>query len=290
MSATVRVLVDRVPTNMQVGRNPATARYPDLVLCVDQDSGFIYQHELLQPDEGDTGVGMAAEAALGRIHREAPGARVVWVTRREPVAAALAARFAEADVWSESGESFRLWDEAYVAMDRQFGSRRGVLPYLWRGDVTAEEVAALFEAAARFYQTKPWESIPDSELIQRPNPDPGGRPLLFSVMGAVDISRGLVLFDSQDDHRRVMEDDRKANVVFATLEDVAQVPNTLRSEAEQHGWQLADKSAFPELMRMTGGEPGPCSGADLRKVTAAFRALAEATKGYRDSGINGPQR
>jgi len=287
---TVQVLVDRAPTNIQVGKKRAAVYYPDVVLCVDQDSGFIYHQQVLQPNDGEEAVGAAAQAALADIGRENPGARVIWVARREQVAAALAACFGDADVWSESSESFGPWDEAYVGMDRKLGSGRGVLPYLWRGDITAEEVGALFEAAAHYYRMKPWEFIPDSELLEKPSPDPGGKPLLMSVMGAAGISRGLVLFDSEDDFERMRAEDRGANVVFATFEPVSEAPNTLRREAQRHGWEIASKSAFPELLRMKGGQPVPCSGADLRRVTAAFRALAEATSGYRESGIDKPLR
>ena len=114
--------------------------------------------------------------------------------------------------------------------------------------------------------------------------------MLISVMGAGGISRGLALFDSEDDFERTMAEDRGADVVFATFERVAKAPNTLRTEAEQHGWEIASESAFPEVLRLRKGEPVPCSGADLRRVTAAFRALAEATSGYRESGVNKPLR
>ncbi len=290
MPRTVQVLVDRAPTNIQIGKKRAAVHYPDVVLCVDQDSGFIYHQDVLQPDDGEEAVAAAAQAALAGIGRKNPGARVIWVARQEQVAAALAACFGDADVWSESSDSFSLWDAAYVAMDRQLGSGRGVLPYLWRGDITAEEVGALFEAAVHYYRMKPWEFIPDSELLKKPNPDPGGKPLLMSVMGAAGISRGLVLFDSEDDFERVRAEDRGADVVFATFERMAEAPNTLRREAKQHGWEIASKSAFPELLRLRKGEPVPCSGADLRRVTAAFRALAEATSGYRESGVDKPLR
>lgn len=176
MPRTVQVLVDRAPTNIQVGKKRAAVYCPDVVLCVDQDSGFIYHQQVLQPNDGEEAVGAAAQAALADIGRENPGARVIWVARREQVAAALAACFGDADVWSESSESFGPWDEAYVGMDRKLGSGRGVLPYLWRGDITAEEAGALFEAAAHYYRMKPWEFITDSELLEKPNPDPGGKP------------------------------------------------------------------------------------------------------------------
>ena len=283
MPRTVQVLVDRAPTNIRVRKKRAGLYYPDVVLCVDQDSGVIHHHDLLHPDDGEEAVGVVAQAALAAVRQGNPSVRVIWVARGEQVAAALASRFGEADVWSGSSEDFGLWDEAYIGMDRELGSRRGILPYLWRGDITAEEVGALFTAAAHYYRMKPWQFIPDSELLEMPGP--GGNRLLISVMGASGISLGLVLFDSEDDFERMQADGREANVVFATLERVADVPNTLRREAEEHGWEIADASAFPELLRWRKGEPVACSGDDLRRATAAFLALAEATSGYRESGI-----
>lgn len=89
--------------------------------------------------------------------------RVTWLARQEQVAAALAACCGEDEVRLAPGESFAPWDEAYLAMDRRFGSGRALVPYLWRGDITAEEVGSLFQAAAGFYRAKPWQFLPDSQ-------------------------------------------------------------------------------------------------------------------------------
>jgi len=277
----VRVLVDRRPTNMQVHGKRRRGYCPDIVLCVDHDSGAILAHELVQAKEGDEAIGAAVRETRAQISQDAAGVRVTWLARQEQVATALAAYCGEDEVELTLGESFGLWDEAYLAMDRQFGSGRALVSYLWRGDITADEVGALFEAAARFYRLKPWQSLSDSEILDIPGSKSGVGRLLISVMGAADISRGLVVFDSEYDFERMMAQDRQADVVFASFEQVDKVPATVRAEAEQHGWEVAGRSAFPEVVRMKRGEPIPCSGSDLRRAPAAFRPLAEASQAYR---------
>ena len=277
------VLVDRRPTNMQVGGKGVTAYCPDIVLCVDHDRGIIFAHELVHPHDSDEAVGTAVGETRAQLSQEMPRVRVTWLARQEQVATALAAYCGEDEVRLAPGESFAPWDEAYLAMDRRFGSGRALVPYLWRGDITAEEVGLLFQAAARFYRLKPWQFLSDSEILEIPGSKSGVGRLLISVMGAADISRGLVLFDSEYDFERAMAEDRQADVVFASFERVDKAPPTVREEAKQHGWEIAGRSAFPEVVRMKRGEPIPCSGSDLRRVTATFRALAEATQACRTS-------
>jgi hypothetical protein len=279
----VRVLVDRRPTNMQVGGKGATAYCPDIVLCVDHDSGVIFAHELVHPHDSDEAVGAAVRETRAHLTQETPGVRVTWLARQEQVTTALAAYCGEDEVRLAPGESFAPWDEAYLSMDQRFGSGRALVPYLWRGDMTAEEVGALFQAAAAFYRAKPWQFLPDSQLLGMPSSTPGEPRLLISIMGKAGISRGLVLFDSEYDFERTMAEDRQADVVFASFERVDKAPPTVREEAKQHGWEIAGRSAFPEVVRMKRGGPIPCSGRDLRGVTAAFRALAEANQAYRTS-------
>jgi len=262
---------------MQIREQGAAGYCCDVVLCIDQSSGLILKQAVLKPEDSDAAVAAAAHETLDSLRQRAPGVGVVWVARQERVATALAARFRRSDIALESGDSFGPWDEAYLAMDRQMGSGGGMLPYLWRGDIMAEEVAELFAAAARFYQMRPWQFITDAELLEMPNPDPGQPPLFVSVMGASGISRGLALFDTEADFEQMASDRGRKNVAYASFEGVNEVPHTVTSEAEEHGWVLASTSAFPMVLRVREGKPVPCSGDDLRRVTAAFRVLVFCT-------------
>lgn len=286
----VRVLVDRRPTNLHIREKGEAGYCCDVVLCIEGSSGYILSSEILKPEDGDETVGAAAQEALDQVLRSGPELRVVWVVRQDHVAKALAARFSGPQILLEAGHSFALWDEAYLTMDRSMGSGGIMLPYLWRGDITPNEVGALFEAAAGFYRMRPWQFVSDTELLEMPSPHPGQPRLLISVMGAAGISRGLALFDRMKDFERVMEDRGGTNAVFAGFERVDKVPHTVKTEAERHGWVTVNKSAFPEVVRLRKGEPAPCSGDDLRRVTAAFQALGEATNVYRQSRKRRPGR
>jgi len=279
----VRVLVDRRSTNMRVGGKGSPGYYADVIMCVDAGRGYVFCAEALSPDDGDEAVAAAAQQALAKIQSSVLRGRVTWVARQERIARALAAEFGGPAVVLDSGDSFFPWDEAYLAMDHDLAGGGTIVAYLWRPDIGPEEVAELFEAAARFYRLRPWQCMADSELLERPSPVPGEPPLLVSVMGAAGIAKGLALFDSPEDFETIMSDGGHGGVVYASFERREKMPHTMVAEADEHDWTVASRSAFPMVVRVHEEEPVPCSGDDLRRVTAAFRVLNEVTSAYRKS-------
>jgi len=286
----VRVLIDRQPTNIQVREKGAAGYYCDVVMCVDQASGYILKQAVLKPDDSDGAVTAVAQETLDLLRQRAPGAEVTWVVRQERIARALAVCFPEVDSSLQPGESFAPWDEAYLGMDQRLGSGGRLLPYLLRGDITEQEVAGLFEAAAHFYRARPWEFITDAGLLEIPSPTRDEPPLLVSVMGASGITRGITIFDSKADFERMSSGKRKVNAISLSFEPQDKLPPTLTVEARERGWVVASKSAFPMVMRVQKGKPIPCRGDDLRRATAALRVLGEVTSAYRDSRGNHPQK
>lgn len=279
----IRVLVDRRPTNMRVREGRGAGYYCDVVLCVDQASGFILKHAMLRPDDSDGGVTAAAQDTLDLLRQRAPGAEVTWVVRQERIARALAICFPEVDTSFQPDESFALWDEAYLSMDQRLGSGGRLVPYLMRRGITAQEVAELFEAAAHFYRVKPWEFITDAGLLEIPNPDRDEPPLLVSVMGASGITRGITIFHSEAEFKRMSSGKRRVSAVSVSFEPREDLPPTLTAEAEEQGWVVASESAFPMVMRVEKGKPVPCHGDDLRRAAVALRALGEVTSAFRES-------
>ena len=280
----LRILVDRRPTTIRVrGEGGAGSYHPDIVLCVDADSGYMFTPNVVSPDKGDAAIATAARAARAEIEEGAPGSRIVWITRQKSVAKAMAACVRAPEAVLESEESFGPWNDGYAAMDRDLGGGGGMYPYLWRADVTADEIADLYREAARFYRLRPWQFLTDSELVEKQSPLAAGPPLLISVMGASGISHGLALFDSERHFDDMMCDRGRDGVVYASFERREKVPHTVVAEADEHGWAVASKSAFPMVVRVHEEKPVPCSDDDLRRVTAAFRALNEVTSAYRES-------
>jgi len=279
----VRVLIDRQPTNMQVREKGSAGYYCDVVMCVDQASGFILKQAALKPDDGDEAVMAVAQETLDLLRKRAPGAEVTWVVRQERIARAIAVCFPEVDTSLQPGESFAQWDEAYLSMDQRLGSGGRLLPYLLRGDITEQEVAELFEAAAHFYRARPWEFITDGGLLEVPSPNPDEPPLLVSVMGASGITHGLTIFDSEADFKRMNAGKRQVNAISLSFEAQDELPPTVTAQAKERGWVVVSKSAFPLVMRVQKGKPIPCRSDDLRRATAALRVLGEVASAYRES-------
>jgi len=279
----IRVLIDRQPTNMQVREKGTAGYYCDVVMCVDQASGFILKQTVLKPDDSDGAVIAVAQETLDLLRQLAPGAEVTWVVRQERIARALAVCFPEAGTSLQPGGSFAQWNEAYLSMDQRLGSGGRLLPYLLRGDITEQEVAELFEAAAHFYQVRPWEFITGAGLLEIPSPNRDEPPLLVSVLGASGITHGITIFDSEADFKRMNSGKRQVNAISLSFEPQDKLPPTVTAQAKEQGWVVASKSAFPLVMRVQKGKPIPCRGDDLRRATAALRVLGEVTSGYRAS-------
>jgi hypothetical protein len=284
MSDPMRILVDRRPTNLRVQEKGEEGYCCDTVMCIEESSGFILSSEVMRPDDGDDAVAACAQKALDAVREQLPDRPITWVVRQERIADALASGLRGGNIRLVPGTSFGPWDEAYLSMDRHMGSGGAMLPYLWLGDITPEEIAELFQAAAACYRLKPWQFLTDADVLAIPGPTAGEPSLIVSVMGASGIARGIALFDSEGDvHRMMSDDERRADLVYASFERYAKVPHTVTTEAEQHGWVTARKAAFPMVMRVRKGEPVPCSGDDLRRVSAAFQALCGLAREYRET-------
>jgi hypothetical protein len=168
-------------------------------------------------------------------------------------------------------------------MDANMGGGGTMLPFLWRGDITEAEVANFYEAAERYYRARPWRFFASDELleIQAPDSCPGPQPLLVSVLGADKIARGLVIYNSYKDFDELMSGKSKPSGLFASLDPIKEVPPIMVMEAEQYGWTVVNKSAFPTAMHVKKGRPIPCCGNDLRRLTVALQMVDKATKAPR---------
>ena len=277
------ILMDRRPTNVRVKEKDAPVRFPDLVMCVEQESGLVLGIELLDAEGGDEAVIRVARRILEAAQPGAPAMKVLWAVRQEQVGRVMAGAFGSEHVLLVTGVDFALWDEAYAALDGEMGGGGALLPHLWRGDISEQEVAEFHEAAARFYQAKPWQFWEDDDLLEisPPGSCPGPLPLLVSITGGAGIMRGLVIFESQAQFDRLILDQGEPSGTFVGFEPLRKVPHLMVVEAEQQGWKVVNKSAFPTVMKVKDGQLEPCRGDDLRRTTAAFRAAGQAITGIR---------
>jgi hypothetical protein len=146
----VETLVDCRPTNMRIYEKRQASFYASVALAVDRRVGFVFSVEAGAPAGEAQLTAAAARQALEIVREQAPAARVTFAVRQDRVAAALTAAFADEQVTVVSTRDFARWDEAYVSADERMGTGAGVIPHLWRGDITEAEVACFHDAAARF--------------------------------------------------------------------------------------------------------------------------------------------
>jgi len=279
------ILLDRRPTNMRIRDTGQAPYYPDVIMCIARSSGVILSMEIARPTDGHAPIVETARKALESVRHESAQVNVVFATRQDHVAAVLASAFAE-EVKVQAGADFDPWDTAYIELDLRMGSGTGMLPYLWRGDITDAEVAAFFDAAADLYKARPWRWFSDANGLQMADPIAQGRTMVVAVMGSEGIARGIAIFDSARDYEAMVLHDRRPDVTYVALQRLKEVPHTVTAQAEEHRWTVVNKSAFPTMMRYRAGEVIPVSSDEVRRAAVALRAATAAAAAVRNVAGN----
>jgi hypothetical protein len=174
-------------------------------------------------------------------------------------------------------------DTVLAAMDADMAERApGERSYL-APDVTADMVAALFQAAATLYRTQPWAAVPGDACIAVSIEELGLRDAALSIIGQLGESFGFILFRSIEEHRAFMQaaavierGERPALPPHLALnfERGAEMGNTLRKEIATHGWEVATANAYPWLIAVDTDllARGPTA-TEIRMVEAIALAL-----------------
>ena len=164
----------------------------------------------------------------------------------------------------------------------------GDLPpsYLEDGRVGAELVGQLFEVASRLYPLAPWKSATDSQVVGIDVPELGISGACVSIVGAMDTSFGLVIFESLDAFWVFAEAgaqlssgagdeiDLGGRVLSLNFERKSDIPKPMRREMTEHGWRVAGPRAHPRVLLVDrDGVAAPLSARDLRLAIAAAEAL-----------------
>jgi hypothetical protein len=177
-------------------------------------------------------------------------------------------------------------DEALQAMLEALGTEEEERTYLQDGSLTQESVGELFAAAREFHRRAPWLLCDEDELVRVDAPALGIEAGCLSIVGAVGDCFGFMLFPSRASFERfeaALEEEPPADDPIdygttwhsLTFEDERGVAPAMRREAKEHGWALAEASAFPIAERCeTDGEPQRLLPRDLEIITACAGALA----------------
>lgn len=160
------------------------------------------------------------------------------------------------------------------------------MSYFEEGRISAEAVDSLFHAAQLLYKISPWKAVDDSQVLRLDIPALGVEGACVSVIGALGVSLGFIIFPSYSAFERFYSiaeagglSEGPLDLGSATLslnfERGADLPTSMRREVAEHGWPVADPMAYP-LVRYVDrdGVLRPLAERDISVVSACATSLS----------------
>ncbi len=159
----------------------------------------------------------------------------------------------------------------------------GLPPLVRVPGVTLEQLANLHTAAAAFYRSRPWLSVPSEAPVQVESAAFKPRKCYGVVMGQAELTYGLALHDDLDLLRDVLErpgsDEENArrtsaiSLIFSAAHEIS--PADLHA-VECNSWEIAGPNAYLWVRRLRRAlEPAPPSQLDLIVMERALIGLPE---------------
>lgn len=227
------------------------------------DGFFIDTEPLIRPSPEAEDVAEVLEQAVLRAVERVGGAPQVVEVRDEGVAAHLGRRLAASEdpVLSSIEVQVGLLLDLDEATGEMIESLTGSPPFafysrpeMWAGwGLPDELVAEIFRSAAAFYRAAPWKRLANEDLIEAESPR--GMAWTVGVLGQAGQEFGLYLYASREDAVELFDwraqDDfwgLRARVLALSFERGADLPKCKRREASRKGWEVADATAYPDLM------------------------------------------
>lgn len=161
-----------------------------------------------------------------------------------------------------------------------------VASYFEDGRIGPELVADLFAAAHVLHAAAPWKHANDQHTLRMDIPALGVEGACVSIIGALEQTRGLIVFPSytalevfveaaEAGVRGETRADLGTTMLSLTLEGADELPPSMRREALEHGWPVAGPDAYPRVEhRDHHGMPRPLTERDLCIATACAYAVA----------------
>ncbi len=179
------------------------------------------------------------------------------------------------------------FDEVLADMQEHFGGKGEKPPgYLEAGDLTSQQMASFFRAAARLYRAAPWKHIPgDQDLLTVDIEALGVRGSVVSVIGRMGENFGFIVFQSRADFERFLSeaDEGEARQGIPDLPQYLalnfaggrDVPESIRKEVAAQHWEVASRYAFPVVFAVHGTAPYDPSPKDMARLEAISNAAAD---------------
>lgn len=196
----------------------------------------------------------------------------------------------EADIAVEQRDKLFTFDQMISDMAEKVGGHPSVPNALDAKGVTLELMRAFADAAAQFYQAKPWQYLTDEDLIEVESPfvEPSLRYLV--VLGGGGTTFGLGFFESASQFESLFQ--RRDIASLATEKQwsvffgpITELPLGDADLWQDHDLSVAGKDAYPVAIciepRVKQRRPGPDV---LVFLEGLMRVLAQTTEDQMDSG------
>jgi hypothetical protein len=256
---------------------------PVVVLWLELPDDLVVGYRLIGPKEppgsfGETLLGAMASPMAGPPRRPArirvaDGRLAAEVQETAPDIDVVVAPTPELD------QVLQLMAESMPAEDHDGMS------YFEGGRISAEAVNSLFYAARLLYDISPWKAAADSQVLRLDIPALGVEGACVSIIGALGESLGFIVFPSYlgfERFCRVAEMrgpsggplDLGSTTLSLNFERGADLPPSMRREVAEHGWPVADPTAYPLVRHMDrDGVLRPLTEHDIRVVSACATSL-----------------
>ncbi len=256
---------------------------PHIVLWVELPDGFVVGQGVVMPDDTAGAVALALRGALTQpllgpprrpdVIRVADAATAAEV--RSEVAGAIPVNVAPTPELQE------LLEHLVASLTADAANEPS---YFASGHVSPAAVEKLFTACAHLFAMKPWKVADDIQTIRMDIPALDVDGACVSVIGGLDEHRGLLIFPSAEGFERYLEASATGaleegagpgtGLLSLLFEPATELPPSMRHEAMEHRWPVADPDAYPSVVRLEpDGAPRPLVERDVEIATAAARAL-----------------
>lgn len=127
--------------------------------------------------------------------------------------------------------------------------------YLEDGKITPDTTRRFFAAAAKLWKMARWKNVHDSQLLRRDCPALDARNKVVSIIGNLEESFGVLVFDSLDGFEAMagysdahMAGKQMSNLgtrIFSiNFERGSDIPKAMRREIDLHGWSVPDANSM----------------------------------------------
>jgi tetratricopeptide (TPR) repeat protein len=247
----------RIPTRI---KGEGGLGIPWVVLVGNQSSGQVMGSIVLEKEPGASqlwdAIAKAIEQPLTRDPHRPTGIEV----RPDPRWDLLRPHLDDLGIPLQDCESLEVLDEMFEDMTSHLlkDDPPGLLDM---PRVTPRIVGSLFRAAADFYRKAPWRTLGDRYGIRVECPRFNSGPWSAVVMGQAGLTLGLALYERLDQLRALWANDpdqqpelmRRITSLAVTFDRESLARPKDAFAAAQHGWEVVDPEAFPDVDRK---EPG----------------------------------